>query len=86
MNETEIVDRQAAKISNMAADVQTKLDEAETMLKAAIEAVNCITSDDITMVKGMGSPGDKIVLVMKCVFIYLEAPKKKWEEIQFLRI
>lgn len=82
MNETEIVDRQAAKIANMAADVQAKLDDAEPVLQAAIEAVNCITSEDITFVKGMGQPSEKIVLVMKCVFIYLESPKKKWEDIQ----
>lgn len=82
MNETEIVDRQAAKIANIAAEVEGRLAEQQPILDAAIKAVDVIKRDDITYVKGLASPNEKIVLVMRCVLVYLETPKKKWEEIQ----
>ena len=79
--ETRIVEAQSDVIQRKQEKVQQKLDLATPALLEAEDAVNCIQPNDITNLKKMLMPPKALVLVMKCVTVLLDNPKKEWEDI-----
>jgi dynein heavy chain len=80
--ETKTVEAQKDIISEKTAKVESQLAEATPILKEAEAAVDVITKNDITVLKSMIEPPKTVEKVMICVTIFLDQPKKKWEDIK----
>ena len=67
--EEDIANKEAAKVQAIKDDCQADLDEAMPLLNDALRALDTLTKNDITEVKGMKSPPAAVKLVMEAVCI-----------------
>ena len=65
--EEAVASEEAAKVKAIKDDCEEQLGEAMPMLQAAMEALNTLTKNDITEVKGMKSPPKPVKLVLEAV-------------------
>ncbi|GFH10423.1 flagellar inner arm dynein heavy chain, partial [Haematococcus lacustris] len=67
--EEEVASGEAAKVQAIKDECQADLAEAMPLLEAALKALDTLTKNDITEVKGMKSPPAGVKLVLEAVCI-----------------
>lgn len=67
---------QAAEVKVVQADAQADLDVALPALEKALKALDSLTKNDITEVKGFAKPPPAVQIVMEAVCILLEVSER----------
>jgi dynein heavy chain len=75
-----VVNRQAGETEAAAYDCQRDLDEALPALRAAEQALSKLKKADISEMKAMANPPEKVKTVMETVCLLFEIKKPGWND------